>query len=97
MLSEALRPPQDQTSELDALIDAWKRGDAAAMEGILFRDRDDPKLARFYEETYDLRNLRMAESIDEILSEGGRAFVVVGAGHLIGRHGLPSLTIAIFF
>jgi uncharacterized protein YbaP (TraB family) len=91
MLLEARRPSEDQAPELDALLDAWRRGDARAMEAILFQDRDDPQLARFYEETYDRRNLRMAESLDEILSEGQRAFVVVGAGHQDGRRGLPSV------
>jgi uncharacterized protein YbaP (TraB family) len=91
MLNEALQSADDKTPELDALLDAWRRGDARAMESILFKDRDDPQLARFYEETYDRRNLRMAESIEEILSEGGRAFVVVGAGHLIGGRGLPNV------
>ena len=91
MLREALRPSEDQTPELDALLEAWRRGDGEAIEEILFRDRDDPQLARFYEATYDLRNLRMASSIDEILSEGRRAFVVVGAGHLVGRRGLPNV------
>jgi len=91
MLNEALHAAEDKTPELDALLDAWRRGDARAMESILFKDRDDPQLARFYEETYDRRNLRMAESIDEILSEGRQAFVVVGAGHLIGRRGLPNV------
>lgn len=91
MLFEALQPSEEQGPELDSLLDAWRRGDAEAMEAILFKDRGDPQLARFYEETYDLRNLRMAESIEQILHEERQAFVVVGAGHLIGQRGLPSL------
>lgn len=91
MLREALAPDEDRSEDLDALLAAWKVGDADAIEAILFENRSDPQLARFYEETYDLRNLRMAESLEEILAEGRRAFVVVGAGHLVGRRGLPQV------
>ena len=89
MLLDALQPADG--NELDQLLDAWRRGDARELEAILFKDRGDPQFARFYEETYDLRNLRMAESIEEIMADGQQAFVVVGAGHLIGRRGLPSV------
>lgn len=91
MLFEALQPAAEKDSELEALIDAWRRGDANRIEAIIFRDRQDPKLARFYEQTYDRRNARMAEGIEEILAEPVRAFVVVGAGHLVGPRSIPIL------
>lgn len=91
MLLDALRPTDEQAPELDALMEAWRRGDARQLEAIVFDDRDDPELARFYEETYDRRNMRMAESLEEILAETERAFVVVGAAHLLGDRGIPAL------
>lgn len=84
MLLEALKPRAEQTSELDELMEAWRRGDAERIEAIVFKDRSDPKLARFYEEIYERRNRRMAEALEEILAETHPAFVVVGAGHLVG-------------
>lgn len=90
MLLDSLRPAKGAPDH-DALLEAWRRGDARELEAILFRNRDDPKLARFYEATFDLRNLRMAEQIEEILVEGQHAFVVVGVGHLVGRRGLPQV------
>ena len=91
MLLDALGPTDEQAVELDALMDAWRRGDARQIEAIIFADRDDPELAPFYAETFDRRNLRMAESLEEILEETGRVFVVVGAGHLVGETGIPNL------
>ncbi len=85
MLLEALRPGDD------ALMEAWRSGDAERLEAIVFKDRNDPELAIFYEETYDRRNARMAEVLEEILQETQRAFVVVGAAHLLGARGIPSL------
>ena len=91
MLLEALRPGGGPDAELDALMDAWRRGDARRLEALVFSDRDDPELALFYAETYDRRNLRMAEALEEILRETERAFVVVGAAHLVGERSLPRI------
>jgi hypothetical protein len=88
MLLDALRPGDEHSSELEVLMDAWRRGDAARIEAIVFKDRSDPKLARFYEEFYERRNLRWAEALAEILAEAHPAFVVVGAGHLVGERSL---------
>lgn len=91
MLLEALRPGDQQNVEIEALMEAWRLGDARQLEKIVFSDRSDPQLALFYEETYDRRNVRMAESLEEILQETERAFVVVGAAHLVGARGLPTI------
>jgi uncharacterized protein YbaP (TraB family) len=90
MLLDALRPGDLQTSELDVLMEAWRRGDAERIEAIVFKDRSDPRLARFYEEFYERRNLRWAEALEEILAETQPALVVVGAGHLVGEHSLQA-------
>jgi uncharacterized protein YbaP (TraB family) len=90
MLLDALRPSDQQTSELDVLMEAWRRGDAARIEAIVFKDRSDPQLARFYEEFYERRNLRWAEALAEILAQTHPAFVVVGAGHLVGERSLQA-------
>ncbi|MGH0028860.1 MAG: TraB/GumN family protein [Myxococcota bacterium] len=83
--------PQTQGPGFDSLVEAWSRGDARRLEAIVFHHRDDPLLARYYDEAFDRRHLRMAEAIDGILAEGGGAFVVVGAGHLVGRRSLQAV------
>lgn len=91
MLRDALEPASETHPQIDALLDAWRRGDAKRLEQIMFEDRDDPELAIFYAQTYDRRNERMARSLEKILKETDRALVVVGAGHLLGPHGMPAL------
>jgi len=91
MLLDALRPSEEQAPELDALMQAWRSGDAERLEAIVFEDRSDPELSIFYQETYDRRNLRMVEALEEILRDTERAFVIVGAAHLVGTRGIPSL------
>jgi uncharacterized protein YbaP (TraB family) len=91
MLLDALRPTDEQAVEFDALMEAWRRGDARQLEAIVFKDRNDPGLATFYEETFYRRNLRMAETLEEILLESERSFVVVGAAHLVGEGSIPHL------
>ena len=40
--------------------------------------------ADYEEALYTKRNLRMAESIDSLATAGEKAFIVVGAAHLVG-------------
>jgi len=89
MLRDALEPPDRPT--LDAMLDAWRRGDAATLHAILFEDRDDPLMAPLYEATFPRRNLRMAVALSHILQDVRRAFVVVGVGHLVGERSLPQV------
>lgn len=87
MLRDALLPGDD----LDVLMRAWIDGDGQRLEAIVFDDPRDPKLAIFYERFYYRRSARMADVLREILQETPRAFVVVGAAHLLGKRGIPSL------
>ncbi len=78
--------------ETTDLISAWERGDDAALEEILFRAmRDAPELEIFYERVMFDRNERMAELLTELGRDARLRFVVVGAAHLVGERGIPSL------
>jgi uncharacterized protein YbaP (TraB family) len=87
MLREALEPQNVAT--LESLLDAWRHGDRARLESLLFEDRDDPEMAPFYEALYTRRNGRMASALADILLHSRTAFVVVGVGHLLGERSLP--------
>ena len=92
MLLDALRPARESAIELDSMFTAWRCGDAAALEDVLTGMLDsDPKLARFYEATIFERNATMAKGLTEVMAESGRAFIVVGALHLVGARGIPAL------
>jgi hypothetical protein len=92
MLRGALKPTAQSAAELEALFADWRCGDAAGLEAQLASMiAADPTLAPFYEATIFQRNLNMADGVEEVLAEVDRAFIVVGALHLVGARGIPAL------
>jgi uncharacterized protein YbaP (TraB family) len=80
--------------DIAALIDAWGRGDAVRLEQEVFGELErDPSLLPYYELFYFDRNDRMAQGIATRVDEGGRWFVAVGAAHVVGARGVPSLLV----
>lgn len=70
------------TSELGAMIAAWKAGDARRLARLMNADESDPKLA---EVLLIGRNRNWAQWIAKRLETPGTVFVAVGAGHLAGK------------
>lgn len=67
---------------------AWLKGDAAAIEALLSEEfRDAPETRRLL---LDDRNVRMAAAVERYLQGSEPCFVVVGAGHLVGKGGIVS-------
>lgn len=92
MLDAASRPEAELEAELLKLVAAWKRGDEAAMEAAFLEPaRSSTALQGFNERLFYDRSRTMAESIAELAEQPRRLFVVVGAGHLVGRRGIPAL------
>ena len=82
----------DNVDETDKLFKYWKAGDAKGMTDYIFSDlKKYPKLKPFYYALFDDRNIRMAKKIDKLLKKKHTYFVVVGAGHLVGKTGLVEL------
>jgi len=78
--------------DADLLFEAWKDGDAVAMELLLFEAlTEEPALAPYYDKMIDERNINMAEIIEWFLTDDESYFVVVGAGHLVGDNGLIAI------
>jgi uncharacterized protein YbaP (TraB family) len=78
---------------LDSLVGAWASGDAHALEEELARERSDgTAFARdVLPRLVDDRNQAMAQKIAAIATSGQRAFVAVGALHLVGPKGIVAL------
>lgn len=96
-LRDFLEHGGDDGGDVSVLLEAWRRGDDVRLERELFGDLDrnhDPALASFYQVFYFDRNTRMARGIAERVDEGGSWFVAVGAGHVVGARGIPSLLAA---
>ena len=89
MLAESLKDLDSERANVLKLTDAWKAGDAAAVERIVLDDvKDDPLM---YERLLVNRNRNWLPRLDALLARKTRAFVVVGAAHLVGPDGLLAM------
>jgi uncharacterized protein YbaP (TraB family) len=89
MLSESLQDIDEERANVFKLTDAWKAGDAAEVERIMLNDmKDDPVM---YQRLLVGRNRAWQPKLDALLARGARAFVVVGAAHLVGPDGLLAM------
>lgn len=78
----------DMVSEL---VRAWRTGDDETLARLSFAGSEDPDMRRFYDALYFDRNELLSERIDALMREGGNTFVGVGAAHMLGERGIPSL------
>lgn len=86
-----LAPGSD--GQIDALTTAWEAGDVATLQTIVEEGLGDTSSPR-YKRLITERNMRWVGQIDQILADNDEALVVVGAGHLIGPVGVPTLLAA---
>jgi uncharacterized protein YbaP (TraB family) len=74
------------------MVRAWTSGDAQAMESALADAvPPDPSLAPIVQKLFDERNARMMSKIEGYLNSNETYFVIVGAGHLVGKRGIVEL------
>jgi uncharacterized protein len=89
-LSATVDEIDDDPGAYRRVVDEWMAGDVAGLQ----RDAVDP-VARaspgLFERLIGQRNRRWARVLGARLGSPGRIVVVVGAGHLVGPHGLPAL------
>lgn len=75
--------------ELAQLHRAWRTGDAAALERLAERDFSHFRSLRT--ELIGRRNRNWLPTLERCLTGGKTCFVVVGAEHMVGPHGLVAL------
>lgn len=78
----------DVRAYFQRMLDAWRAGDAAALDTLLREELSSAAMAPLVVDMLDRRNREMAVSIVRHLETGGRPFVAVGAGHFGGASGL---------
>jgi uncharacterized protein YbaP (TraB family) len=89
ILLQALEEADDIEALIEPMLDAWRRGDEAGLERSLQDDFEGyPELA---EALIYRRNSRWAEQLSRMLEGDEDVLVVVGAMHLVGDRGLPTL------
>lgn len=69
-------------AEIDAMVAAWKLGQADRLAALLNDQEDDPALRKVM---LDDRNRNWARWLKARLATPGSVFVAVGAGHLAGK------------
>ena len=85
-----LKAFRHQGTEMAGLVDAWSRGDDALLTKLVMKGYDkDPQARKIL---FDDRNARWLTTLEGVLdNEDGTVLVTVGAGHLLGEHGVPAL------
>jgi uncharacterized protein YbaP (TraB family) len=89
MLLQTLLESADIESLMDELINAWRNGDVDFMEETMLADMQQ------YTELHDVivaeRNRRWIAAINEYMTHDDDYLIIVGALHLVGDEGVPSL------
>jgi len=92
MLADALNRSGEFDRASDRLIEAWRSGDEPALEQLVFVPvGNDPEFEAFYESVFFRRNAAMTARLVELARDGKTRFAVLGAGHMLGPRGIPSL------
>jgi uncharacterized protein len=88
LLRSSLEDADRQIQEVEALVEAWRAGEAAALEHLLLDTfRDSPEV---YATLIVERNRRWMPAVEACLARGD-CFIVVGAGHTVGEDGLVEM------
>ncbi|MFZ6813950.1 TraB/GumN family protein [Undibacterium sp. Rencai35W] len=91
MLASTLKGIQsgEAVKEAENMVAAWRSGDAPALEKILDDlNNKDAASAKMMKRLLDDRNVGMSEKIIKLMNGGQPVFVVVGAGHMIGKNSI---------
>ena len=87
-LKETSKPGKD----IENIVNAWSEGNAFEMEKEVYENINKfPELRYVYKKLIDDRNEKMVEKIESFLKTNKKFFIVVGAGHLVGKNGIIQL------
>ncbi len=75
---------------MEAMITAWREGDADGLTSMFVADMRD-RAPALYDSLLKQRNLDWLPQLREMLSDSDTEFVLVGAAHLVGDDGLLAM------
>jgi len=92
-LSYQIEQNDDIATVIDEMLAAWNVGDTKAIHALIHDyEKDDPSLKPAMKAFFDDRNVGMASKIVDYLKDPENTyFVVIGAGHLVGKQGVVEL------
>lgn len=89
LLKQALEEMTVLAKDTSAMEQAWKTGDAVRMETFTQKSlKDFPEVEK---KLFAERNKAWTTHISRFLTQKGDVFIVVGAGHLVGKDGVLEL------
>ena len=89
MLKTTLADLDTQVGNVKDIAKAWATGDAKALEVLLLGAfLESPEI---YERLLVERNRNWIPHVETCLKQNAGCFIVVGAAHLVGPHGIPTL------
>ena len=89
LLKATIEDLDTQVGGVKEMAEAWSTGDTAAMERLaLTAFLESPEL---YQRLLAERNRNWISHVDRCLQQNAGCFIVVGAAHLVGPDGLPTL------
>lgn len=89
VLEQTLAEMASVEAEYENMIRAWKQGDLEALQALLFREAE--RYPDLMESFLNARNRAWVPVLAKVLERGGKAMVLVGAGHLGGEQGVIAL------
>ena len=90
ILHDSFKDMSDYKATWEAMMAAWKRGDGDELYKQAIGDplSDYPSLSEFFDVLFFDRHPNMANSANQCVKNKETCFIVVGAGHMLGRKGI---------
>jgi uncharacterized protein YbaP (TraB family) len=86
MLRQTLKDLENIEKDAANLVKYWKNGDSKRLDSLISKSfKDFPEI---YDRWFLNRNKRWLDEIKKLIGKNEDIFIVVGAGHLVGREGL---------
>ncbi len=88
----SIKNTENLSKDTGDIIKAWKEGNVSDLESIIISSfKNQEGMASVYRKLVDERNEKMALRIEKYLESNKTHFIIVGAGHLIGKNGIIEL------
>lgn len=89
MLRQTLIDLEVIEKDAASLVHYWKNGDAKGLDSLI--SRSFKGLPELYDRWFLNRNKHWLAEIKKLMGKNENIFIIVGAGHLVGRNGLVEL------